>query len=124
MRNLTKVGLLAIALLSSNVWAEATNAVSVSPKQNAMSQFVILGLFVVFLYFMIIRPQTKRAKEHKSLIESIKKDDEIVTTGGLLGKVTRVGDHFLTLEIGQGIEVHVQKGMVASSLPKGTIKAI
>ncbi len=124
MRNLTKIGFLTITLLSSSAWADTATAVGLSGKQNPMSQFILLGLFMVFLYFMIIRPQTKRAKEHKALIESVAKEDEVVTTGGLIGKVIKVGDHFLTLEISQGVEVHVQKGMVASSLPKGTIKAI
>lgn len=111
------------ALLSTGIMHSAWADVGAA-KQNPMSQFVILGLFFVFLYFMIIRPQSKRAKDHKALVEAIAKDDEVVTAGGLVGKVTKVTDHFLKIAIAEGVEVSVQKGMISSSLPKGTLKSI
>ena len=115
-----KWGLGALMLLSSNAFAEGTAGAGGQP----MSQFIILGFFLIFLYFMIIRPQSKRAKEHKSLIEAIAVDDEVVTSGGIIGKVTKISDHFLRIAISEGIEVHIQKGMIASSLPKGTLKSL
>ena len=71
---------------------------------------------------MLIRPQTKRAKEHKNMVGALSKGDELVTNGGLLGRVREVGDSFLTVEIADGIEVKVQKQSVATLVPKGTFK--
>jgi len=84
--------------------------------------FLVL-LFVVF-YFLLIRPQMKRAKEHKNMVASLAKGDEVVTGGGLLGRVTKVGDHFVTLEIADGLEVKVQKQALGSVMPKGTMKTL
>ena len=84
--------------------------------------FLVL-LFVVF-YFLLIRPQMKRAKEHKNMVASLTKGDEVVTGGGLLGRVTKVGDHFVTLEIADGLEVKVQKQALGSVMPKGTMKTL
>ena len=78
----------------------------------------------VLLYFMLIRPQMKRAKEHKAMTDALQKGDEVVTAGGVLGKITKVGEAYLTLEVAPGIEVRVQKGAVQTLLPKGTIKSI
>ena len=82
----------------------------------------LIIIFVIF-YFLIIRPQVKRAKDHKKLTESVSKGDEVVTGGGLLGKVSDVNDNFVTLEISDGIEVKIQRQSVASLVPKGTIKS-
>jgi len=81
-------------------------------------------LMFVLLYFMLIRPQMKRAKEHKTMTEALQKNDEVITTGGVLGKITKVGDSYVTLEIASGVEVNVQKGAVQTLLPKGTIKSL
>jgi len=81
-------------------------------------------LMFVLLYFMLIRPQMKRAKEHKSMTEALQKNDEVVTSGGVLGKISKVGEAYVTLEIAPGIEVNIQKGAVQTLLPKGTIKSI
>lgn len=83
----------------------------------------LIVLFAVF-WFLLIRPQQKRTKEHRKMIEAITKGDEVVTNGGLLGKVVKVGDHFVTLEVKQGIEVHVQRSAIAAVQPKGTLKSI
>jgi preprotein translocase subunit YajC len=82
----------------------------------------LLLIFVLF-YFMLIRPQTKRAKEHKSMVETLSKGDEIVTNGGLLGRVTDVGESFVTVKIADGVEVKVQKQSVSALVPKGTMKS-
>jgi len=81
---------------------------------------MMVGLFVIF-YFFIIRPQVKRAKEHKKLTESVAKGDEIVTGGGLLGKVVEINDNFVTIEVSEGVELKIQRQSVASLVPKGTI---
>jgi len=82
----------------------------------------LLLIFVVF-YFLLIRPQTKRAKEHKAMVAAIGTGDEIVTSGGILGRITEVGDQFLTVEIADGVRVKVQRHTVASVLPKGSLKS-
>lgn len=78
-------------------------------------------LFVVF-YFLLIRPQQKRQKQHKEMIAAVSKGDEVVTMGGLLGKVVDMNDNFLTLEIAKGTNVKVQRNLVQAMMPKGTIK--
>lgn len=82
--------------------------------------FVII--FVLF-YFMLIRPQMKRAKEQKKMIEALQKGDEVITTGGVLGKITKVSDQYMSLEIADNVVIQVQKGTVQTLLPKGTMKS-
>jgi preprotein translocase subunit YajC len=82
----------------------------------------LLILFVVF-YFFLIRPQMKRQKDHKQMVEALAKGDEIVTNGGIAGRITDIGDHFLTVEIAKGMEVKVQKQAIGAILPKGTLKS-
>ena len=86
-----------------------------------MSFLPLIILFVIF-YFLLIRPQQKKAKEHKQMVENLSKGDEIVTQGGILGKVTDVSDSYLTCKIADNVEVKVQSHAVATVLPKGTIK--
>jgi len=82
--------------------------------------FVII--FVLF-YFMLIRPQMKRAKEQKKMIDALQKGDEVITTGGVLGKITKVSDQYISLEIADNVVIQVQKGTVQTLLPKGTMKS-
>ena len=93
-----------------------------SGGSNLLSYLPIILIFVA-VYFLLIRPQQKKAKEHQALITKLSTGDEIVTTGGLLGKVVEVGDNFLTLEVADGVRVKVQKFQVASLMPKGTLKS-
>ena len=86
-----------------------------------LSFLPLIVIFVIF-YFLIIRPQMKRAKETKKMQESIQKGDEVITAGGQLGKVVKISDQYITLEIGGGVESHFQRATVATVLPKGTIK--
>ena len=81
----------------------------------------IVLMFVV-LYFVMIRPQMKKQKEHKAMIEAIAKGDEIVTAGGILGKVSKLGDSYVGLEVANGVEVQIQRSAVVQVLPKGSIK--
>ena len=83
----------------------------------------LILIFVVF-YFLLIRPQQKKAKEHKQMVNAIKKGDEVGTNGGLLGKVARVGDDFVLIELAEGHEVNVQRFAISNLMPKGTIKSL
>nr|WP_230419184.1 preprotein translocase subunit YajC [Undibacterium oligocarboniphilum] len=86
--------------------------------------FLPLVLMFVVLYFLMIRPQMKRQKEQKSMMDALAKNDEVVTAGGVLGKVTKVSESYVTLEVAEGTELVVQKVAITALLPKGTIKAI
>jgi preprotein translocase subunit YajC len=101
--------------------APAATAATESPFGGITGMLPILLMFVV-LYFVMIRPQMKRQKEHKSMIDALGKGDEVVTTGGMLGKVTKMGESFLTIEIATGVEIQVQRSAVVQVLPKGTVK--
>jgi len=93
-----------------------------APQGGLLSFLPLIVIFVVF-YFLLIRPQMKRAKEHRALVSALAVGDEVVTNGGLLGKVTHVGDSFVTVEVADNVKVKLQKHAVASVMPKGTIKA-
>lgn len=108
----------------SPAYAQAAGA---STEQQILGFLPIILMFVV-LYFLMIRPQMKRAKEHRSMLEALKKGDEVVTAGGVVGKVTKVGESYVTVEVARNgdapVEMHVQKSAVQTLLPNGTIKAI
>jgi preprotein translocase subunit YajC len=107
----------------SNAWAQTSGGA----EQQLLGFLPIILMFVV-LYFLMIRPQMKRAKEHKQMLEALSKGDEVVTAGGIVGKVSKVGDGYVTIEVGtrgdQAIEMQMQKSAIQTLLPKGTIKAI
>ena len=90
---------------------------------SALSPLFLLLIFAVFIYFFLIRPQTKRMKEQKSLLDSLKMGDEVITTGGLVGKINKIEEQFIKLAIANDVEVVVQKPAVSGLLPKGTIKS-
>jgi preprotein translocase subunit YajC len=102
----------------ADAWAQAAPA---SPEQGAFAFLPLVVLFVVF-YLFLIRPQVKRQKEHQKLVQGLGKGDEIVTNGGVAGRITDVGDNFLKVEIAKGVEVRLQKPAVSTVLPKGTLK--
>ena len=83
---------------------------------------LILVGFALIFYFMLWRPQSKRAKEHKALVDGLAKGDEIVTSGGILGKISKVEEQFILVEVSEGMEFRFQKASVAAALPKGTLK--
>ena len=93
-----------------------------TPQGGLMSFLPLIIIFVIF-YFLLIRPQRKRAKEHKNLVAALSVGDEVVTNGGLLGKITKVGESFVTVELGENMKIKIQKHAIASVMPKGTIKS-
>jgi preprotein translocase subunit YajC len=101
----------------SNAYAQ--DAVS---QGGLMSFLPLIVIFAVF-YFMLIRPQMKRSKEHKQLVSQLSKGDEVITNGGLLGKITDVSDSFVTLELADNLQIKLQRSAVANVMPKGTIKS-
>lgn len=106
-------------MLISNAYAQAAPAAG---TDSSLLSLLPLVLMFVVLYFVMIRPQMKRQKEHKAMIEALAKGDEVVTAGGLLGKVSKLGDTYLHVEVASGIELQVQRTAVVQVLPKGTFK--
>jgi len=94
-----------------------------APQGGGLMSFLPLIIIFVIFYFLLIRPQMKRAKEHRALVAGLDKGDEVVTNGGLLGKITDVGDTFVKVKIAENVEVKLQKHAVASVMPKGTVKS-
>lgn len=84
----------------------------------------LLVLIFVAFYFLLLRPQSKRQKEHRKMVEALAKGDEVVTSGGMLGRVTQVGEQFLKVEVADGVELKIQRSSVAALMPKGTVKNI
>ena len=105
----------------SSAFAQTAPAAGGDMQSSLMGMLPVVLMFVV-LYFVMIRPQMKKAKEHKNMVEALAKGDEVVTAGGLLGKVTKLNEGFLTVEISNGVEVQLQRSAVVQVLPKGTIK--
>jgi preprotein translocase subunit YajC len=105
----------------SNAYAQTTGAAGAA---GGLMSFLPIILMFVVLYFLMIRPQMKRQKEQKAMIDALSKGDEVITAGGLLGKVTKVTDTYITVEVSEGTEVIVQKAAVTLLLPKGSIKAL
>lgn len=101
--------------------AMAQDATADAPSM--LGTFIPLILIVVIFWFLLIRPQMKRNKEHRQLVASISAGDEIVTAGGILGRVTQVGDSFVTVKLADNVEIKLQKHSVAQVVPKGTIDA-
>jgi len=110
-----------IDLLIAPAYAQSAPA---APFGSDLMAFLpMVAIFVVF-YFLLIRPQQKKAKEAKTMLEALQKGDEVVTAGGLLGRISKLGDQYVTVEIAAGTEVTVQRGAISQLLPKGTIKAL
>jgi len=101
-----------------------SNAYAATAPTTDFTSFLPLIVIFLLFFFMIIRPQMKQAKEQRNMIAALQKGDEVVTSGGIVGKVTKVTDAFITLEIAANTEITVQKHAIQSALPKGTIKSI
>lgn len=99
-------------------------AAAQQPASGGMSMIVMMVVLFGLMYFMMIRPQMKRQKEHRALIAGLAKGDEVVTNGGIAGRVVEVGDTFITVEIAANVKVMVQKGSVQQVLPKGSLKSV
>ncbi len=89
---------------------------------SSITGMLPLVLMFVVLYFVMIRPQMKRQKEHKAMLEALAKGDEIVTAGGVAGKIAKMGDSYVGLEVAEGVEIQIQRSAIAQVLPKGTLK--
>ena len=112
-----------LPLFISSAFAQTAPAAAAGgDMQSSLMSMLPLVLMFVVLYFVMIRPQMKKQKEHRSMIDALAKGDEIATAGGVLGKVTKLGDSYLSLEIASGVEIQVQRSAVVQVLPKGSIK--
>ena len=105
----------------SNAYAQSTDALGLGGN---LTSFLSLVLMFVVMYFLMIRPQQKRAKEQRAMMDALAKGDEVVTAGGMLGRVVKVVDAYVTIEVASGTEIMVQKSSITTLLPKGTLKAL
>lgn len=110
-------------MLISNAFAQAAPAAAQDPLSSITGILPLIFMFVV-LWFLMIRPQMKRAKEHKALLEGLQKNDEVLTQGGIVGKVVSISDAYVTVEVASNTQIIVQKQAIGAVLPKGTIKSI
>ena len=105
----------------TEAFAQTAPAAAAGGESSLLSMLPLLLMFVV-LYFVMIRPQMKRQKEVKAMIDALAKGDEVVTAGGLLGRIVKLGESYIDIEVAKGVELQVQRGAVVQVLPKGTIK--
>lgn len=113
--------MIALALLgfAEGAWAQAAPT-----PQNQLLGFLPLIVIFALFYFLLIRPQQKKQREHRQMVDALAGGDEIVTGGGVLGKVVEVGDQFVTVEVANGVAIKVQKHTIGAVLPKGTVKSV
>ena len=106
----------------SSAYAQAAAPAAGGDAMSTLTGMLPLLLMFVVLYFVMIRPQMKRQKEHKAMIEALAKGDEVATAGGLLGRISRLGDTYIGIEVAEGVEIQLQRTAIVQVLPKGTIK--
>ncbi len=106
----------------STAQAQTAPAAATGGTESTLLSMLPLVLMFVVLYFIMIRPQMKKQKEHKAMVEAIAKGDDVVIAGGVLGRVAKLGDQYLNVEVANGVELQVQRGSVVQVLPKGTYK--
>ncbi len=104
--------------------AYADTAAPAQQQGGGFSLVLMTGVFILFMYFVIWRPQSKRAKEQRNLLNSLAKGDEVMTTGGILGKIAKISDSYVQLALTDNVEITIQKSAIAGALPKGTLKSI
>ncbi len=109
-------------MIISQAFAQTAPAASGGDTGSSLLSLLPLVLMFVVLYFIMIRPQMKRQKEHKTMVEALAKGDEVVTAGGVLGRVSKLGETYLHVEVANGIELQVQRSSIVQVLPKGTLK--
>lgn len=102
--------------------SDAMAAGEAAPQGGGMQLVIMIALFFGIMYFMIIRPQSKKAKEHASLLSSLSKGDEIVTSGGILGKIVKLGDNFIEIKVSDSSTIKIQRHAIGAVMPKGTMK--
>ena len=110
-------------LLAFLIPAAHAQAAGGQPQGFTMTTLLFPVILIAIMYFLMIRPQMKRQKEHKAMLEKIKRGDEVLTDGGIAGVVTDIGDNFVTLEVADNVRIRVQKGAVGNVLPAGTLKS-
>ncbi len=106
----------------SQAYADGAAPAAGQAGDPTMSLLFFVGMIVIF-YFLLIRPQQKRAKEHRKMVEAIGKDDEVVTNGGILGKIVELGEQYITVEIAENVQIRIQRNAISTVLPKGSLKA-
>ena len=99
--------------------AQAAGAAPAAPMSTLLFPIILIAI----MYFLMIRPQMKRQKEHRAMLEKLAKGDEVITNGGIAGTVSNIGESFITVEVADGVQLRVQKGAIANVLPKGTLKS-
>ncbi|MFA6408568.1 MAG: preprotein translocase subunit YajC [Gammaproteobacteria bacterium] len=104
--------------------AYAADAAAPAPQGSLLSMLPLFLILIFFMYFMVIRPQMKRAKEQRTLVGSLKVGDEVLTTGGILGRIEKINNDFILLAVSENMNIKVQKNAVAGCVPKGTIKSV
>ncbi|HNJ76406.1 MAG: preprotein translocase subunit YajC [Rhodocyclaceae bacterium] len=104
--------------------AHAQQAAGAADPAGGLMQFLPIILMFVVLWFLMIRPQQKKAKEHQAMLAALAKGDEVVTGGGIAGRVAKIGENYVSVEVSEGVEVQVQKPAIALVLPKGTLKGL
>lgn len=116
------------ALGISNAFAAATTTAAhgahQAPEGGFLSVLPMLIIFIVVFYFFLIRPQSKRAKEHKQLIDNLTVGDEVLTSGGVVGRLTKLRDNYVVVSVSKDVELTMQKGAIAAVLPKGTLESV
>jgi preprotein translocase subunit YajC len=123
-KRVSELGLVLLSMVTLVSTVSADTPAAVDTGSNMLSQGLMLAAFVAIFYFFIIKPQNKRAKAQRELITQITVGDEVMTTGGILGRIQRVSDNYFVLAVSQGVELTVQKQAVAGVLPKGTLSKI
>lgn len=113
-----------IDLASFFITPAYADAVPPPPGGGNFSLLIMLFVFIIFMYFTMWRPQSKRAKEHRDLLNSLTKGDEVLTTGGIVGKIAKITDSYVVVTIADNVDITLQKSSIANALPKGTLKSI
>lgn len=106
----------------SPAYAQAAAPAAGGDMMSTLTSMLPLLLMFVVLYFVMIRPQMKRQKEHKAMLEALTKGDEVATAGGLIGRINRLGDTYVGIEVAEGVEIQLQRNAIVQVLPKGTVK--
>ena len=112
-----------MSLLDFVISPAAAQAAGQAAAPSPLPSFVLMGVIFLAMYFLMFRPQMKRAKEHRELVAKLQKGDEVLTSGGMAGRIENLGDHFVTVEIADKVTIKVQRGAITAVLPKGTLKS-